>query len=264
MSKRKKKVTSYLGLIQSQFNFENKYKRYIVVPGTQIRVSVLSENKICINDPNRELMIKFKYNTATPSDEYQLHENIKNLIYKVMHSNFVRMDFEDVYQEIWKKIIKSKHTWNENKGTRVSTWIVIVANSVVNSLRQSVIRYNSRYCLYDDLVKEDEENGTDMADRLKISNDCDTSSIDRYAFKDDFKMFCSELTSIEKTVLKTCFDVSDNVKSQKRAAAGKIPMRSVRKKLGLTEEELNNIISGMKQKFYKNFEIYKPVETSEQ
>lgn len=262
MSKRKKAI-SYLGLVQSQFNFENKYKRYIVVPGTQIRVSVLSPTKICINDPNRELMIKFKYNQATPADEHQLHENIKNLIYKVMHSNFIRMDFEDVYQEIWKKIIKSKHTWNENKGTRVSTWIVIVANSVVNSLRQNIIRYNSRFCLYDDLVKDDEDNGTDMADRLKISNDMDTKAADRYAFKDDFRLFCSELTSVEKKVLKTCFDVTDSLKSQKSIMAGKIPMRSVRRKLGMTEDELNNIISGMKQKFYRNFDIYKPVETTE-
>jgi hypothetical protein len=33
----------------------------------------------------------------------------------------------------------------------VSTWITIVANSVINTLRQNVNRHNSRYCLYEDL-----------------------------------------------------------------------------------------------------------------
>jgi DNA-directed RNA polymerase specialized sigma24 family protein len=83
-----------------------------------------------------------------------------------MHSNNVMMDWDDVYQEIWKKIIRCRHTWNESKGTMVSTWITIVANSVINTLRQSVNKYRSRYCLYDDICSSsDEEN--ESSDREK-------------------------------------------------------------------------------------------------
>src|SRR5574344_1699306 len=101
------KKKSFSSLIQTKLNFNENLNRYLIVPGGIVRVGIIPFRG---NDPNRELMIKFKHDISTCEDEKKLHENIKKLIFKAMHSNYVRMDFDDVYQEIWKKIIRSKHT----------------------------------------------------------------------------------------------------------------------------------------------------------
>jgi hypothetical protein len=43
-------------------------------------------------------MIKFKYGNLSYVEEMEFHENVKKLIYKVMHSNNIKMDWDDVYQ----------------------------------------------------------------------------------------------------------------------------------------------------------------------
>jgi DNA-directed RNA polymerase specialized sigma24 family protein len=189
-------------------------------------------------------MIKFKYGQTTMEEENLLHENIKNLIYNVMHKNCVRMEFEDVYHEIWKKIIKSKHTWDENNGTRVSTWIVVVANSVINTLRLSVNKYNSRYCLYGDLATNNEdESANDMADVVALNNEEDNSFTEDMEFKDNYKNFCKLLSENERKMLYVIVN-----------GDGKISLRSISRETGIKYNDVGEMLNSIKAKFYQIFE----------
>ena len=257
----KSKKTSFVGLVQSEFNFDKNAKKYIIVPGTDISMSVVRSPVENTNDPNRELMIKFKYNTATDLDTTKLHENIKKLIYKVMHNNCIMMEFEDVYQEVWKKITKSKHSWNEKKGTRVSTWIVCVANSVVNSLRHTVNRHNSRLCLYDDLEQNECTNNIEdylLQKNKGLDNQIqDNSMLLGIVFSDDYKHFYNVLNPNEKMVLDSMFEINDNMRKPKQ---GRIPYNMLGKKLNLKHNELKKIMTGLKEKFNESFQVCKTVD----
>lgn len=249
---RKNKKTD--GLIQTELLFEdNSLSCMIYARGTQIRVPIIDTKKV--NDPNRILMIKFKYNIANTEEETMLYENIKKLIFKAMHKNNVMMPFEDVCQEIWKKIIKSKHTWNELKGTRVSTWIVIVANSVINTLRKEVARYNSRYCLYEDLNvdKETTEEIDDAESYLALKNNSLEENYEIPIYENNFKNFYDELTIKEKKLVNAAFKMSDK-NAERNYNKGKISILSLRRKLGIDQETYDKIVSGMKEKFYNHFD----------
>lgn len=249
----------YLDLKQSIFIFENQENRYIFVPNISIRKSVIlsisKKGRKKSIDPNRELMIKFKYDQATIEEQNLLHENIKNLIYKVMHKNYVQMEFEDVYHEIWKKIIKSKHTWDENNGTRVSTWIVVVANSVINTLRMNITKYHSRYCLYGDLnANNEDESANDMADVISLNNDEDNSFTNNVAFNDDYKIFCNSLKDNEKELLDNIIELA----SQRND--GKISLRKIGKQIGVDSNNLTEMLNQIKSKFYQVFDNYSSKE----
>lgn len=213
-----------------------------------------------INDPNRALMIKFKYDAITESEFETFHNNIKKLIYKAMHSNMVVMDWDDIYQEIWKKILRSKHTWKENKGTYVSTWITIVANSVLNTLRQNVIKHRSRFCLYEDLrANVEEANSTsDMADVVSCrkSNESFLEKIggkmSQKMWDVDFQMFISNLTMAEKTVIKAAFDLEGEFINAYEKGTRR-PFAELREKTGYDETTIITILNNVKKKYEELF-----------
>jgi len=254
MGKRKTDLYS----VQSQLDFSGNETQYIVVPNHHVTLSVKNMPSKNIKDPNRELMIKFKYNTATDEDTMMLHENVKKLIYKVMHSNCVRMEFEDVYQEVWKKIVKSKHSWNENMGTKVSTWIVCVANSVVNSLRTDVNKYNSRYCLYNDINYNNEED-LDLVDynnnkRLYEESYIDNSMLNIILFSDDYKMFINTLNPDEKTILDIMLKIN---KTSTGTKTKRVSYNKICQTLDMKNSKLKRSMNSLKEKFRKCFSVYK-------
>ena len=209
-----------------------------------------------INDPNRALMIKFKYGTITESEFEVFHNNVKKLIYKAMHSNTVMMDWDDIYQEIWKKILRSKHTWKENKGTYVSTWITIVANSVLNTLRQNVIKHRSRFCLYEDLRANAEEasSTSDMADMVAYHKG-DESFLEKIGGKItnkmwdvDFQMFMQNLTLCEKTVIKAAFELEGEFLNAYEKGTRR-PFAELREKTGYDETTIATILNNVKKKY---------------
>lgn len=127
-------------------------------------------------DRNRRLMLKFKYGTITRRELDSFHELVKNIIYKAMHRNPTMANFEDLYHDIWLKIIRFKNTWNQNKNTYVSTWITIVANSVINTTRKKIGRRRKTEWLYDDICGcrrgcFDETADGSAADFLAFEND---------------------------------------------------------------------------------------------
>lgn len=208
------------------------------------------------NDPNRNYMIKFKYGNLSIIQQYKFHQNIKKLIYKVMHSNNVMMDWDDVYQQIWKKIIKCRHTWNESKGTRVSTWITVVANSVINTLRQNVNKYNSRYCLYDDIYSAvEDEDGTSSDrqkfDMLQYGQDEQTMMDDDFVKKlwmQKYNDFIVSLDEGQKVFMNAVLEMQDdfiNAYDKKL----KIPHNALKKKLGYDDAMYNTVLYNVRKKY---------------
>lgn len=209
------------------------------------------------NDKNRVLMIKYKYDTITPDELNELHNRIEKLIYKVIRKNYLMMDIRDIYQEVWKKICKCKNTWNEDKGTMVSTWIVIVAQSVINSLRQSKNKYDSRYMCYDDLP-DFEDGETAGEDRAVRSN---PTIRDGFYRKEDSKLrireFMSELSDNEKRIIdiimSTGYDEL-NKNNESKYCKNKITRKFIREKIDLPEKELKDVFEELQRKYHELFE----------
>lgn len=211
---------------------------------------------IC-NDKNRSLMIKYKYDTITPSELNEFHNRIEKLIYKVIRKNFLMMDIKDIYQEVWRKICKCKHTWNENKGTMVSTWIVIVAQSVINSLRQNKNKYDSRYMCYEDLPDfvDAETAGEDKAVRFN------SSIRDGFYRKEEsnlrMKEFLEGLTDDERriidVIMTTGYDELNKCNNSKYSKS-KITRKFIREKLDMPERELKEALSELQKKYHDLFE----------
>ena len=215
---------------------------------------------VCGNDINRALMIKFKYGNMTRDESRAFHEAIKKIIYKVMHTNNVMMNWDDVYQEIWKKIVKCKHTWKEWKGTMVSTWITIVANSVINTLRQNVKRYNSRFCLYDDLMaSSDSEEGAGQqnnGDSLAFENgderlsDSATASMQ---WSEQYEQFRNSLEPAEAFVFGVAVSMSDDI-LDKYDRSLKIPYSELRARTGYDEATFAVIMYNIRKKYCEAFD----------
>ena len=109
------------------------------------------------------------------------------------------MDIKDVYQEIWKKIAKAKHSWNENAGTKVSTWIVCVCMSVINGLRMNVKKYNERYCLYDDMPNTEEDaEGESLAIKYSLINEVPMKELFQ---RESMKRFLNSLNDNERNII---------------------------------------------------------------
>lgn len=212
-------------------------------------------------DINRELMIKFKYGNLTKEEEEMFHNAIKKMIFKVMHKNNVMMDWDDVYQEIWKKICKSRHTWKEWKGTMVSTWITIVANSVINTLRQTVNRYKSRFVLYDDLVASSDEGGESSqqskCDVVAFESDEEKlidSNIRKMMLKEEYEMFREKLDDAEKIVFDIIMSMTDEILDAYDSRI-KIPYKELRLQSGYDEATFAMIIYGIKKKYCETFNV---------
>lgn len=230
------------------------------------KIKILKQIKnrvpVCCNirDPNRALMIKFKYGTITESEFQTFHENIKKLIYKAMHSRMVVMDWDDIYQEVWQKIIRSKHTWNESKGTYVSTWVTIVTFSVLSTLRQNAIKHNSRFCLYEDLkasVEKGEDN-PELNDILLYHKGDETflekigGRISTTMWNVDFQAFMKELTMAEKTVIKAAFELEKEF-IRAYEGNGKRPLAELREKTGYDETTIATLLNNIKKKYESAF-----------
>ena len=253
--------------VRERFNelFIKKYGRLKRLPNITKRIPI---PHLCPNDVNRQLMIKFKYNDMTEGEEKEFHEAIKKIIYKVMHKNGVMMDWEDVYQEIWKKIVKSKHTWQEWKGTMVSTWITIVANSVINTLHQSVNRYNSRFCLYDDLLSntdgQDDSGNHSTCDSIAFELDEDSLSdneLKKLLWKEQFEEFREKLNDAEAYVFGIIVSMSNAILDA-HDKRGRIPYKELREKTGYDESTFDLIIYNIKRKYCDTFNIKMPEQDS--
>jgi len=234
--------------------FERKYGRLHLRRQIGDRIPVTPGK--AAGDPNRRLMIKFKYNDMTSDEETLFHESVKNLIYKVMHTNNVMMDWEDVYQEIWKKISRCKCGWKENKGTYVSTWITIVANSVINTLREKVRRRNSRMCLYDDIGLDDERSGCagfEQGDAVEEFFNDGAALMDRSfvssLYKDSYRDFVRSLDPVERRIMDAVHEKQEEIIDGFERRNTKMPLQMIRQSLGYDESTFIAILSCIYRKY---------------
>lgn len=214
--------------------------------------SVLFKEK----DRNRELMIKYKYNRITEDELNQLHNGLSKLIYKIIHSNNIYIDTEEIYQEVWLKIAKSKHTWNETKGTFVSTWVSLVCQSVCNTLRKSLLKRRSCFCLYEDL--KGEEIGVSSEDFITNKGLIEEETVfGVFIKKEEWEKFISKLDEKEKEIVLLSINTTpDDVRKicGKNVCANRITKKFLMKKLNLRTKVLDEYLEAIKLKMNKDVE----------
>ena len=243
--------------------FRKKYGKLKVLDSVSCRTPVVNTAP---NDKNRRLMLKFKYGNLTKAEENEFHESVKNLIYKAMHTNSVMMDWEDVYQEIWMKITKSKHTWDENKGTYVSTWITIVASTVINTLRSSVRRRESHVLLYDDVLPSSEASGHEASTDYKMnslfehSSDMEDQSSRRYFWYSQYDEFLASLDEAEKAVMEAIKQMEDKFVRAYEKKRTTLPFKEVCDALGYDEATFHVILYNIRRKYCEAFDRPCPEE----
>ena len=205
-------------------------------------------------DRNRRLMIKFKYGCLTPEEETQFHEDMRKLIYKAMHRGTVPMDWDDLYQEIWKKIVKSRHSWNESNGTMVSTWITIVAMSVMNTMRKRVNTYNSRYIPYEDAVggvKADDDGPSQNEACDIIAGAVPDAGLEGIMMHDQYENLIQSLSPSERAFIEAARQAMGMDGSEGRK--GRLSFGELRSRLGYSQPEFNQVLHSVRDKIQSFF-----------
>jgi hypothetical protein len=146
----------------------------------------------------------------------------------------------------------------------VSTWITIVAHSVINTLRQVVNKYNSRYCLYEDLCSSsDEENSSDRekADYIQFLQNQEgliDKSFEERIFQEKYTEFLNKLEECEKVFLKAASEIQENfIKAYENGV--RLPHNNLKQKLGYDDCTYNTIIHNIRKKYCEVFN--KKIET---
>ena len=207
-------------------------------------------------DRNRKLMIKFKYGCLSGVEETQFHEDMRKLIYKAMHRGAVQMDWDDLYQEIWRKIVKSRHSWNESNGTMVSTWITIVAMSVMNTMRKRVNAYHSRYIPYEDVVgaPSADEDGPSQNEACDIiAGAVPDEGLEHLLVNDQYDRLIESMSPSERAFM----EAARQAMGMDGAAGGgrreRLSFGELRSRLGYSLPEFNQVLHSVRDKIQSVF-----------
>lgn len=205
-------------------------------------------------DPNRQLMIKYKYDTITSQQLYELHNKLSKLIYDIIRKNYINMSKQDVYQQIWKKISKAKHSWNQNAGTKVSTWIVIVCISVINGLRLKCKKYNQRYVLYNDISSNEEDNEQiQECQKFAISNGLlNYNNFQQLYFSQQMQLFLKSLNDKQKSIVNMILTVNQdqlNQNGNEKYIKKKMTKNYLYKKSGMKQKQFQKQMIQIQQRF---------------
>lgn len=259
------KVTDYVDLkskvkekdfVQQEFDFnapvvlEKKIIEKKIIKPSNIQPQVYIPKK----ERNMELMIKYKYDTITKEELDELYLGLERLIYKIIKSNYVTENFNDVCNEIWRRIAKYKHKWDETKGDYVTTWVGKVAMNVINTLRKRTMTYRSRNVSLDGMVtcdKGGEEKPVDM--EQLVADNHDESGERRKKFYDNL-MDCFDLfNDTEKEIIKLFLESNPEnlvLENEDRTYKRRYASASfIKKKLNLTQNEYNNYIKSIGEKY---------------
>jgi hypothetical protein len=236
------------GFVQLEFCFEEEK---IEKPNKKTK---RKSEKIDYETRNRELMIKYKYDTISRDELNELHDNLEKLIYQVIHKNYVSENFYDVYLEIWKKIIKYKDKWDENRKNNVSTWIAKVAFNVIQTIRKKSIVHRSRYVSLMD-TKVTNKKGEEMeVDYEKIiSDEKDDIGMRRKMIYDVIKLckFSKEELAVVKLYLEDDCDkliIQNENREYKRHFS---TVSFIKSKLNLTNKKYNDIMKSIGEKYVR-------------
>lgn len=216
------------------------------------------ENKtISFEESNRQLMIKYKYDTITNSELNCFYKNIEKLIFKIIKKNYVTENFNDVFNEIWKRIAKYKHKWDENNGTCVSTWISKVALNVINTIRKKNMTYSSRNVSYDGMFiydKHGEANEVDID--VLVERNKDNSGEERKDFYENMLKCFENLSETERKIVELCLDGEPEtlvIENEKRVYKRRYASATfIKKKLNLTSNQYKKYMKSIGEKYVKS------------
>ena len=203
---------------------------------------------------NRELMIKYKYNTITPLELNELHNNLEKLIYQIIHKNYVSENFYDVYLEIWKKICKYKDRWDENRKNNVSTWIAKVSFNVIQTIRKKSMIYRSRYVsLMDTTVTNKKGEELEVDYEKIITEEKDESGLRRREISDiiDLCEFSPEEQAVVDLYLEDDYTklISENESRIYKRHFSTVSF--IKNKLNLTNKKYNDIMKSIGEKYVR-------------
>lgn len=210
---------------------------------------------------NHDLMIKYKYDTITDRELNVLYKNLEKFIYKIVRKNYVNENFQDVCNEIWRRIAKYKHKWDENKGVCVTTWVGKVAFNVIQTIRKNTISYKTHHLSYDGVFaygKGGEAKEIDM--EQIISENKDYSGERRMEFYEGMKSCFNEFNEMEKKIVSLCLDSDPEtlvLENEERTYNRRYASASfIKKKLNLTTNQYKKYMKSIGEKYAKNREEY--------
>lgn len=88
-------------------------------------------------------MLKFKYDQISDTEMKEFKDKIDGMFWKLVANKWHPNEIEDVLQEIWMRLYRKKHLWDESKPVKVSTWMHKVAESVqINMGHKKRTRYD--------------------------------------------------------------------------------------------------------------------------
>lgn len=213
-----------------------------------------SEEKVYSNDRNHELMIKYKYDIITDAELNELYKNLERVIYKIVKNNYVKENFEDVCNEIWRRIAKYKHKWDENKGVCVTTWIGKVAVNVIQTIRKRTMTYSSRNISYDGFFTYDKGGEAKEVDMEKlIADNKDNSGEERSVFYESIMDCFDVFDEVEKSIVNLCLNCEQNmlvIDDEKRTYKRRYASASfIKQKLKLTNAQYKKYIKSIGDKY---------------
>ena len=224
----------------------------------EIKKEEKPQNKtISFEENNRQLMIKYKYDTITDFELNCFYKNIEKLIFKIIKKNYVTENFNDVCNEIWKRIAKYKHKWDENNGTCVSTWISKVALNVINTIRKKNMTYSSRNVSYDGMFVYDKHGQANEVDvEALVEMDKDNSGEERKNFYDNMLGCFNNLNEIERMIVELCLNGDSNsliLDGESRIYKRKYASATfIKKKLNLTTNQYKKYMKSIGEKYVKS------------
>ena len=243
--------------VQQEFDFEACAKIVAETSKKEIVKKELIKSpkaKPTLKERNKELMIKYKYDNITDDELSELYTNLEKLIFKIVRSNYVTENFGDVCNEIWRRIAKYKHKWDENNGDYVTTWVGKVAINVIQTLRKRSMLYRARNVSYDGMVtfgKGGEEKEVEM-DKL-IADNKDDSGEKRKVFYENIMSCFDVFDETEKKIVELFLEgdtenlvIDDENRTYKRRYAS---ASFIKKKLSLTQNEYNKYIKSIGEKY---------------
>lgn len=259
------KTNDYIGLkkekdyIQQEFNFdacftpEKKEVEKKEVEKTENKELVETPRK-SMSERNMELMIKYKYDTITPSELNELYFNLEKVVFKIVKNNYVSENFEDVCSEIWRRIAKYKHKFDETKNICVTTWVGKISINVINTIRKKSMTYKARHVSYDGLTGYDKKGNQIEIDAEKIiAEEKDYSAERRVEFYDKIMECFDVFNETEKKIVKLFLEgdvdklVLDNEsRIYKRRYAS---VSFIKKKLNLTQHQYAKYIKSIGEKY---------------
>lgn len=228
-------LTKDKSFVQLEFDFDSLAKNFE-------EKKKIEEKKTSRKDKNMELMVKYKYDTISEDELNELYENLEKVVYKIVRHNYVSENFEDVCNEVWRRIAKYKHKFDETKNICVTTWVGKVTINVINTIRRKSIVYKSRNVSYDGMMVYNKKGEAQEIDPDKIfAEEKDDTGEYRKTIYENIMSCFEDCNDIEKQIINLYLNEDDEnlmLQNEKRTyKRWHVSATFIKKKLNLTQNQ---------------------------